>query len=122
MVYVEGTSPGNKALKNVMLEELSLYLSSLLEPRPSPLEKLTQLCLRHLCLPGVGKCNEEQLQLGGKQLRKGRLWGKVASEGRSVSQRCYRICQWLFWSPPKASGNKSSLTVAWWGGNGEVIC
>lgn len=31
-----------------------------------------------------GECNEEQLQLGGRQLRQGRLWGKVASEGRSV--------------------------------------
>lgn len=82
---MEDPSPGNKALKMLRLEELSRYLSSLLEPRPSPLEKVTQLCLRHLCLQGVGKCNEEQLQLGGKQLRKGRLWGESGLRGQ-VSQ------------------------------------
>lgn len=81
MIYTEDPSLSRQQnLKTVRLEELR-YLSSLLEPRPSPLEKVTQLCLRHLCLQGVGKCNEEQLQLGGKQLRQGRLWGKVASEG-----------------------------------------
>lgn len=52
VIDTKDTSPGCKSLKMSGWKDLSSSLTSLLEPRPSPVGKVTQLSLRQLLTRG----------------------------------------------------------------------